>query len=244
MAPKQRDVDVVLIGAGIMSATVGLMLKELEPNWKIMMFERLGAPGEESSNGFNNAGTGHAGFMEPNYTKEVFNPDGSLKTVTTEKVEHICEQFLSSRQYWDYLIKKGLLPNPDDFIHQTNHIALGVGKDQVEFIKKRYEAMKGNPLFSTMEICLPEEKGKASQWAPLIAAGRDPNEPICMTKVPHGTDVDFGTLTKAKVNAFMKLGGDLRLFTTVTDVKKQQDGKWLVTTKNTSTGRGIQQVKA
>eukprot|EP00931_Biecheleriopsis_adriatica_P037109 TRINITY_DN212_c0_g1_i6.p1 TRINITY_DN212_c0_g1~~TRINITY_DN212_c0_g1_i6.p1 ORF type:complete len:580 (-),score=166.99 TRINITY_DN212_c0_g1_i6:281-1960(-) len=235
---KTRDADVVLIGAGIMSATVGMMLKELEPDWKMIMFERLGAPGEESSNGFNNAGTGHAGFMEPNYTKEVKNPDGSLKTVTTEKVEHVCEQFLSSRQYWKYLTEKGLLPNPDTWIHQCNHIALGIGADQVEFIKKRYDAMKGHPLFSSMEICLPEEKAKAMQWAPLIATGRDANEPFCMTKVPHGTDVDYGTLTKASIEAFQSLGGDLRLHTEVKDVKKDKDGKWVVTTKVNGAGTG------
>ncbi|CAJ1415332.1 unnamed protein product [Effrenium voratum] len=235
--PKEREVDVILIGAGIMSATVGLMLKDLEPDWKMMMFERLGKPGEESSNGFNNAGTGHSGYMEPNYTKEVKNQDGSLKTVTTDKVEHVCEQFLSSRQYWEYLTKKGYLPAPESWIHHTDHIALGVGKDQVEFIKKRYEAMKSNPLFSTMEICLPEEKEKAKQWAPLIVAGRDPSEPICMTKVPHGTDVDYGALTKSKITAFQHLGGDLRLHTEVTDLKKK-DGKWVVTTKVNGAGSG------
>jgi len=244
MPPKEREVDVILIGAGVMSATVGLMLKELEPNWKMMMFERLGAPGEESSNGFNNAGTGHAGFMEPNYTKEVKNPDGSLKTVTTDKVEHVCEQFLSSRQYWDYLTRTGKLPKPDTWIHQTNHIALGVGKDQVEFIKKRYEAMKDHPLFSSMEICLPEEKEKAKQWAPLIVRGRDPTEPICMTKVPHGTDVDYGALTKAKITAFQDLGGDLRLHTEVTDLKKDKEGKWVVTTKVSGAGSGWAKNKA
>jgi len=244
IAPKQKEVDVVLIGAGVMSATVGLMIRELEPSWKIVMYERLGQPGEESSNGFNNAGTGHSGFMEPNYTKEVLNSDGTLKTVTTEKVEHVCEQFLSSRQYWNYLTKKGLLPAPESWIHQTNHIALGVGADQCEFIKKRYEAMKGNPLFSTMEICLPEEKQKAAQWAPLIATGRDPNQPICMTKVPYGTDVDYGTLTKAKVTAFQNLGGDLRLYNEVKDVKKDKDGKWLVTTRTAGAGSGVCVTKA
>merc|ERR1719446_1785970 len=143
--PEPTPVNAVLIGAGIMSATVGVMLKQFEPDWKIVMYERLHAVAQESSNGFNNAGTGHAGFMEPNYTKEVNNPDGTLKTVTTEKVVHICEQFLSSRQYWDYLTKKGLLPPSDTWIHQTNHIALGVGADQCDFIKKRYEAMKDHP---------------------------------------------------------------------------------------------------
>merc|ERR1719413_150876 len=165
-----------------MSSTVGLMLKQLEPSWKIVMVERLHAVAEESSNGFNNAGTGHAGFMEPNYTKEVNHPDGTLKTVTTEKVIHVCEQFLSSRQYWSYLSNKKLLPNPDTFIHQTNHIALGIGDDQCDFIQKRYEAMKPHPLFSSMEIAKPDEKAKQAQWAPLITKGRDPKQPICMTK--------------------------------------------------------------
>jgi malate dehydrogenase (quinone) len=176
-----------------MSATVGLMLQELEPNWKIMMFERLHAAAEESSNGFNNAGTGHAGFMEPNYTKEVNNPDGSLKTVTVDKVTSICSQFMQSRQYWEYLVKKGHLPDPDTWIHQTNHIALGIGKDQCEFIAKRYAAMKDNPLFSSMEYAGPMiKKNKPSgllsfvkdvtrtnrlpcqrcQWAPMSTTER------------------------------------------------------------------------
>lgn len=242
--PTPVEMDAVLIGGGIMSATVGLMLKQLEPSWKLIMYERLAAVGEESSNGFNNAGTGHAGFMEPNYTKEKFAADGkTLEGVTTEKVIHVCEQFLSSRQYWEYCVKQGLLPDPDTWIHQTNHIALGIGNDQVEFIKKRYEAMVKHPLFATMEIAPPEDKAKLAEFAPLILEGRNPDEPICMTRIKHGTDVDYGTLTKAKINSFMKLGGDVRLFTTVTDVKKDTDGKWIVTTKNTSTGRGIGRVK-
>jgi len=237
--PVVKEVDAMCIGAGIMSGTVGLMLKELEPSWKIVMVERLHAAAEESSNGFNNAGTGHSGFMEPNYTKEVMGKDGKLETVTTEKVQHVCEQFLYSRQYWEYLVKKGLLPDPDSFIHQCNHIALGIGPDQVDFIQKRYSAMKKLDLFSTMELAGPDDPAKQKQWAPLICEGRDPSEPLCMTRIQYGTDVDFGSLCKAKVKAFMKLGGDLRLFTAVTDLKKQSDGRWLITTKSKSTGTGI-----
>jgi malate dehydrogenase (quinone) len=235
--PEPKDVDAVMIGGGIMSATVGLMLKQLEPTWDIIMFERLHSVGEESSNGFNNAGTGHAGFMEPNYTKEVME-NGKLKTVTTEKVQHVCEQFLTSRMYWAYLCEKGMIPDPDSFIHQTNHIALGIGKDQCDFITKRYEAMKPSELFSSMEIATSDEREKQRSWAPLIVNGRAANEPLTMTKVTHGTDVNFGALCKAKINAFQALGGDLRLFTTVTNLKKDPDGTWIVTTKNTSTGRG------
>mmetsp|Transcript_33957 Transcript_33957/g.54059 ORF Transcript_33957/g.54059 Transcript_33957/m.54059 type:complete len:595 (-) Transcript_33957:262-2046(-) len=244
--PEPKEVDVVLIGGGIMSATVGLMLKELEPTWKMVMFERLHAVGEESSNGFNNAGTGHAGFMEPNYTKEKFAEDGkTLKGVTVDKVTHVCEQFLTSRQYWSYLARTGKIPDPDAFIHQTDHIALGIGEDQCKFIEKRYECMKAVPggLFDSMEIARPGERAKQEAWAPLIVRGRAKDEKMCMTKVPYGTDVNFGALTKAQINSYMKLGGDLRLFTTVTNIKKDTDGKWIVTTKTNSTGRGIMRYK-
>mmetsp|Transcript_90258 Transcript_90258/g.238837 ORF Transcript_90258/g.238837 Transcript_90258/m.238837 type:complete len:569 (+) Transcript_90258:81-1787(+) len=242
--PAPKEVDALCIGAGIMSSTVALMLQQLEPTWKIVMCERLHAVAEESSNGFNNAGTGHAGFMEPNYTKyDKPGPDGTKK-VNPDKVFHICQQFMSSRIYWTYLCKKGLLPEPSTFIHQTDHIALGIGEDQVQFIKDRYAAMKNHPsgLFSSMELATPDTPGdlqKQKEWAPLITEGREPSEKTCMTRMRYGTDVDFGALTRAQVQSFMKLGGDLRLYTSVTDVKKDKDGKWIVTTKNASTGRGI-----
>lgn len=232
--PVPQEVDVVLIGAGIMSATVGLMLKQLEPTWKIMMIERLGSPSEESSNGFNNAGTGHAGFMEPNYTKETTTKDGKA-TVTHEKIVTICEQFSLSRQYWAHLADQKLIGNPDSFIHHSDHIALGIGADQVEFIKKRYEVMKDLPLFSSIELALDKETQE--QWAPLIWEGRDPSDKVAMTRIKYGTDVDFGALAKEKVKAFQRLGGDLRLFTEVTNVKKQKDGQWLLTTKANSVNK-------
>jgi malate dehydrogenase (quinone) len=239
--PAPKDVDVLCIGAGIMSSTVALMLKQLEPTWKIVMCERLHAVAEESSNGFNNAGTGHAGFMEPNYTKYVKGPDGPV--VCPKKVHHVCQQFMNSRVYWAYLHKQGMLPDPKTFIHQTDHIALGIGEDQVQFIKDRYKAMKEHEskLFSSMELADDTEAGMKLQqeWAPLITEGRDSKEKTCMTRVTYGTDVDFGALTRAQVESFMKRGGDLRLYTTVTDIKKDKDGKWIVTTKNSSTGRGI-----
>jgi len=134
------------------------------------------------------------------------------------------------------------LPDPGTFIHQADHIALGIGKDQVEFIKARYEAMKKLPLFDTMELALDRET--QAQWAPLVLKGRDPSEPLAMTRIKYGTDVDFGALTKAKVGAFMQLGGDLRLFTTVTGLKKEKDGRWLVSTKQNDAGRGSGKVRA
>ena|SRR5690625_3050607 len=147
MNEKQVSTDVILIGAGIMSATLGTLLKELAPDWKITAFEKLDKAGEESSHEMNNAGTGHAALCELNYTKQ--NPDGS---VDIEKAKNINEQFRVSMQYWSYLVNKGLLPNPEEFIMPLPHLSMVQGEANINFLKKRYEAMSNNPLFEGMEF--------------------------------------------------------------------------------------------
>jgi hypothetical protein len=47
--------DVVLVGAGIMSATLAVFLKELQPELKIVIFERLESAAQDSSPAWNNA---------------------------------------------------------------------------------------------------------------------------------------------------------------------------------------------
>lgn len=90
-AASEPVVDVVLVGGGIMSATLGTYLTELEPNWQVRMYERLDKVAQESSNGFNNAGTGHSGFMEMNYTEE---KDGKMDI---SKAVKVAEQFEISK---------------------------------------------------------------------------------------------------------------------------------------------------
>src|SRR5262249_13130945 len=68
--------DVILVGAGIMSATLGVFLKELEPALDILIVETLDGAALESSDAWNNAGTGHAANCELNYTPE--RSDGSI----------------------------------------------------------------------------------------------------------------------------------------------------------------------
>jgi len=53
-----KKIDILLVGAGVMSATLGKLLAELDPSLKIMMVERLSKVAHESSHGLNNAGTG------------------------------------------------------------------------------------------------------------------------------------------------------------------------------------------
>ena len=184
-----RQTDVILIGAGIMSATLGALLKELAPDWSMKVFERLPDVGEESSNEWNNAGTGHAALCELNYTNE--NPDGSIDM---KKAIKINEQFQTSLQFWSYLVHQNMLLNPHDFIRQLPHMSFVYGEENVTFLKKRFEAMSKVPLFQGMEFSDDPEKLK--KWFPLMMEDRVTNEPIAATKIDTGTDVNFGALTR------------------------------------------------
>lgn len=183
-----EHVDVALIGAGIMSATLGTLLKELEPNLKVAMFERLNDCGQESSNSWNNAGTGHAANCELNYTPP--NPDG---TVNISKALEVNTEFDLSRQLWSYLVTKGKIADPRDFIHACSHMSFVWGADNVKFLHQRYRQMSANHCYENMQYS--EDKKQIEDWAPLIMEGRDPNQQLAVTRVTTGTDVDYGALT-------------------------------------------------
>jgi malate dehydrogenase (quinone) len=185
----KNEVDVALIGAGIMSVTLATLLKELEPSWRIVIIEKLSDVALESSNGWNNAGTGHSALCELNYTPE--QADGS---VTIDKAVHINQQFQVSRQLWSWLVESGGLPDPSKFIRRSPHISMVFGEKNVAYLKKRFDALKDNPLFSSMEYS--EDPLEIGRWAPLTIDGRLKGEPIAATRVNEGTDVDFGVLTE------------------------------------------------
>lgn len=169
MSSIQNRADVILIGAGVMSATLGSLLKELAPKWEIKVFEKLENAGEESSNEWNNAGTGHSALCELNYTSE--NSDGSIDISKAIKIN---EQFQLSRQFWSYLVNSNLIHKPQDFIMKMPHMSLVQGKDNVAFLKRRFEALSNHPLFLGMEFSDDPEKLKG--WIPLIMEGRASNE--------------------------------------------------------------------
>jgi malate dehydrogenase (quinone) len=180
--------DVVLIGAGIMSATLGAVLKELEPSLTIAMFETLEDAGLESSQAWNNAGTGHAANCELNYTPQ--RADGSIDISEALKVN---TEFDLSRQLWSYLIRKGAIPDPRSFIHPVPHMSFVWGQENVAFLRKRFEAMSANHCYYGMEYS--DNRAKIAEWAPLIMDGRGNEEPFAATRIITGTDVDYGALT-------------------------------------------------
>ncbi|MFV8830374.1 malate:quinone oxidoreductase [Alkalihalobacterium sp. APHAB7] len=221
--------DVILIGAGIMSATLGTLLKELVPEWEITVLEKLDKAGEESSNEWNNAGTGHAALCELNYTAE--KPDG---TVDISKAININEQFQVSMQFWSYLVKNKLITNPEDFIMRLPHMSMVQGEDNVKFLKNRFQALSKNPLFDGMEYS--EDPKKLMEWIPLIMQGRTSNEPIAATKIDSGTDVNFGALTRMLINHLESQNVNIKYKHTVEDIKRNSEGLWEVKVHDHSIG--------
>jgi len=236
-ASAEQPVDVVLIGAGVMSATLGTMLTELQPGLKVEMFERLDKVAAESSDAMNNAGTGHSAFMELNYTPEA--KDG---TIQTGKAVDINEQFEVSKQFWAYQVKQGYLPDPRAFINNVPHMAFVWGDDNVNYLRKRYAALQKENLFKGM--LYSEDRAQIREWAPLTMNGRDPNQKVAATRMDIGTDVNYGTLTRTMVdNLTARKGMDLHLRTQVEDIKRGADGIWNVTVKDLSTDK-LQTVRA
>lgn len=227
MSNGQTKTDVILIGAGIMSATLGSLLKELAPSWNITVFERRAIPGEESSNEWNNAGTGHSALCELNYTVE--KADG---TVDIGKAIKVNEEFQVSRQFWSYLVESKLIRNPRDFIVPVPHMSFVQGEKDVAFLRKRYAALSNNPLFEGMEYS--EDPAKLAEWIPLMMKDRKSDKPIAATRSEAGTDVNFGALTRMLLDHLKSKNVDIKYNHQVNDIKKTSDGLWELKVRNAS----------
>lgn len=233
-ASKEQETDVLLIGGGIMSATLGTYLQELEPNWTITMVERLDALAEESSNGWNNAGTGHAALMELNYTPQ--NQDGSI---SIKKAIEINEAFRISRQFWAHQVETGVLSEPRSFINTVPHMSLVWGDENVNFLRARYKALQQSSLFRGMRYS--ENHDQIRQWAPLVMDGRNPQQKVAATRTEIGTDVNFGEITRQLITSLQKKENfSLKLGSEVRGIKRNADNTWNVTIANKT--RGEEQV--
>jgi len=208
-----------------MSATLGMILKELDPNITIQVFERLDQAGRESSDAWNNAGTGHAAFCELNYTPE------KKGTIDISKAVKISEQFEISREFWAYLVEKKYLSDPKNFISPIPHMSFVWGDANVKYLKARYDALHSCPLFSDMKWS--ESREEITQWTPIVMRGRDTKTPVAATRMDVGTDVDFGSLTRqmfAKLKAMP--GVTIHYNVECLDLDPDGDGGWNVFVQN------------
>nr|WP_244857985.1 malate:quinone oxidoreductase [Agromyces archimandritae] len=219
-----------------MSATLGSLISELQPDWKIRVYERLGEVAQESSNAWNNAGTGHAALCELNYM-----PEGEDGSVDPAKAISINEQFQISRQYWSYLVEQGKLPTPNTFINTAPHMTFVQGRKNIDYLRKRVDVLADQPLFPGMEYS--EDPEQIGEWTPLLTKKRNPKQKIAATRIEAGTDVDFGALTRALFRDLEAKGGELRTNHQVTRLKRGKDGRWRLRLRRL-VGGNVEHVKA
>lgn len=227
----EDHVDVLLIGGGIMSATLGVLLHQLEPNWKMELVERLDQVAGESSDGWNNAGTGHSALCELNYTP-VNAADGRVEIA---KAIEINEQWQVTRQFLSHQVRAGVLRDPRAFINSTPHMNLVWGRDNVAYLRKRYEALGASPLFSGMDFTT--DPRQIATWVPLMMEGRKGGEPLAATRSPLGTDCDWGEVTRQYI-ASLKTQPGVTLTTgyEVRKLERNPDKTWRVTARAVNGG--------
>ena len=237
-ATEEQETDVLLIGGGIMSATLGTYLQELEPDWSMTMVERLDGVAQESSNGWNNAGTGHSALMELNYTPK--KADGSI---STEKAVEINEAFQISRQFWAHQVKNGVMHDPRAFITTVPHMSFVWGDENVNFLRARYTALQQSTLFRGMRYS--EDHAQIKEWAPLVMEGRDPKQKVAATRTEMGTDVNYGEITRQLIASLQKKPNfALELSTEVRGFKHNDDNTWTVTVADLKNGEAEHKIKA
>ncbi|GAA2478468.1 malate dehydrogenase (quinone) [Nocardia seriolae] len=214
-----RPYDVVLIGGGIMSATLAVMLKHLEPSWTIAVYERLPEVGREASAAWNNAGTGHSSLCELDYTVE--NPDGSIDIGPAVELN---EQFQLTRQLWASLVQNGILRDPSTFINPVPHMTLARGDAEVDFLRRRHETLSAHHLFASMRFS--DDPKVIGEWAPLLTAGRADGEPIAATRDITGSDIDFGELTVQLFHWLRWRDVEIHRNCEVRGLRRNNDGTW------------------
>jgi len=222
-------VDAVLVGTGIMSATLSALLRRLEPQWAITIVERLDAAAAESSDPWNNAGTGHAGLCELFYTPQ--QPDGSIDI---GKAVRVNEQFQVTRQFWAYAAENGMLSDVRGFLNAVPHVSFVQGAGRVDYLRRRRQALSGNPLFARNEFV--EGADEFARRLPYMAAGRDFSEPVALNWATEGTDVDFGALSRQLIGYGTRHGTTALFGHEVRDLARQRDGSWTLTLRNRRTG--------
>ncbi len=226
---KKKPFDIVLIGAGIMSATLGVLLKHLMPKATITIYERMDEIGAESSDAWNNAGTGHSAFCELNYTPELENG-----TIDITKATKIGEWFEMSKQLWAYLVENNLIKTKHPFINDIDHMSFVWGQDNVNFLKKRYAAMNKYPLFEDMVYS--DDMGQIKEWLPLMMYNREINDPLAVTRMDIGTDVNFGAITRGMINYLKTCDGvEVKLAHEIQDIESVYDGSWKIEIENLDT---------
>jgi malate dehydrogenase (quinone) len=229
LATTASHVDITLVGGGIMSATLGMLLRIVRPDASIAIFERLDDVGLESSDPWNNAGTGHAALCELHYTPE--RPDGSIDIA---KAVLVNEQWQQSVQFYAWLVDQGIAPDPRAFINPVPHVGIGFGAREVDFLRRRHRALSSIPAFADIEFS--DDSSQVAEWLPLVMQDRDPAQPIAVTRAVAGTDVNFGALSRILLRALAERGVEVSTGSEVQDLHRSNSGAWSMSIRDRITG--------
>ena len=221
--PANRQYDLILVGGGIMSATLAVLLRQANPDLRMIVLERLNEVSLESSNAWNNAGTGHAALCELNYMPD--DPSGNIPSA--QKAISINQQFQESREFWSSLVQQGILRSPDTFIHSVPHMTFVQGSKDVDYLERRYLALKDQPLFAGLEFS--KDMDQIAKWVPLMIEGRT-NREVAATRIEQGTDVDYGQITVQLFEWLKTNGVEILTGHEVTSLTRKND-QWEVSGK-------------
>lgn len=226
----RKEYDLICVGAGIMSATLALLVKQLKPDLNVLIVERLDKVAQESSAAWNNAGTGHSALCELNYTPQT--EDG---TIDINKAINICTQFETSKQFWSFLVEQGLIDDPRSFIAPVPHHSWVRGKENADYLEDRYKAFKEHFMFNTIEFS--RDVSKMKEWFPLMMHKRTEDEVMAASRIERGTEMNYGSLTE-KLFAILNDEYDTKVLfnTEVEDIDPDHDEDWLVKMENLKTG--------
>ncbi len=232
MSNSENTYDAILVGAGIMSSTFAVLMHELEPDFRLLIVERLSAAGLESSSAKNNAGTGHAANCELNYTP--VNKDGSLNTA---KAFEINKSFEQSLEFWASMAEKGKL-RPKTFLNKLPHISLVFGDNDIYMLEKRFSILSSHAAFAQMEFT--SDHGELKEWIPLIMQGRKQSEKIAATRIKRGTDIDFGNLTRSYINQIEgEKAIEINYSTNVENLQQDSEGDWYLSLNGAKKSRVV-----
>jgi len=177
--------EVLVIGGGISGAAIFYELAKYTDIKKIALFEKYNTLAKLNSKGASNSQTIHCGDIETNYTVD------KAKNVkrTAKMVEKYCLQY----------------GYEDKFMFAMQKMAIGVGDEEVAYMRHRYEDFK--ELFPYLEVF---EKDKLAKIEPSLIFdenGKQRDENIVGVGVEGGqySTVDFGSMTESLVENTIKI---------------------------------------
>ena len=109
------------------------------------------------------------------------------------------------------------------------------GEDNVDLLRKRYEELGKHHLFS--KIRYSENPQELAEWMPLVMEGREKGESVAATRAMLGTDVNFGSLTRALIDRLGKQDGvAVHLYHKDIGLNRGSDSRWHVHVQNKADG--------